>query len=89
MKWLEIIELRSAGSNPEAVIEKLTLLIEEINRDKIYQPITLHVHAGVRSDFSIHLKHDSEKVDNSGSDLGLTIASNLKAFGLVNHTVWL
>ncbi|MCP4130940.1 MAG: hypothetical protein GY754_08160, partial [bacterium] len=38
---------------------------------------------------SIHLKHDSEKVDNSGSDLGLTIASNLKAFGLVNHTVWL
>ncbi len=89
MKWLEIIELRSAGSNSVSAMEELAMLIDEVNQDNKQQTVKLYVHASVKTDFSIHLVHDTEKVENTGSDLGLNIATNLKAFGLVNHNVWL
>ncbi len=89
MKWLEIIELRSAGSNSELVMNKLALLIDEINRGEIPQTVQLFVHVNLKADFSIHLAHEKESIESTGSDLGLNIASNLKAYGLVNHNVWL
>jgi hypothetical protein len=43
----------------------------------------------IDTDFSIHLFHDSKKVEKSGSPLGLRLASALKEFGLVNHSIWI
>ena len=85
MKWLEIIELRFGGSNREMLESHLKKLINEAKR----QSIKVYCHVTVETDFSIHLKHDSKRADVSGSPLGLQLASALKEYGLVNHSVWI
>jgi hypothetical protein len=88
MKWLEVIELRSMG-NKRAVIEShLQDLIDEMIQEARQQKIKAYSHVTVETDFNIHLYHDSKRADINGSPLGLRLASALKEFGLVNHSVW-
>ena len=49
---------------------------------KIYTRVLLN------SDFSLMLFHDTMITGTEGSQLGPHLASALKAFGLVNHTIW-
>lgn len=84
MKWIEIIDLRISEEFSEEVTELLATITAEVS-----PAVTLYVHAFMYTDFSIHIKHESEKVDQSGSNLGMQIASSLKAYGLVNHNVWI
>ena len=89
MKWLEIIELRSVNSNRELLESQLQKLINEVEKEAKKQAIKVYSRVMVDTDFSIHLFHDSKKVENSGSPLGLRLASALKEFGLVNHNIWI
>jgi hypothetical protein len=88
MKWLEIIELRSVGSNRGLLESQLQKLINEVDREAKKQAIKAYTRVMIDTDFSIHLFHDSKKAENSGSPLGLRLASALKEFGLVNHSIW-
>jgi len=88
MKWLEIIELRSVGSNRTLLEPQLQSLINDVNQETRQQKIKVYSHITVETDFSIHLLHDSKEADIGGSPLGLHLASALKKFGLVNHSVW-
>ena len=88
MKWLEIIELRSVGNDRELLESQLQNLTNELDKETKKQAIKVYSHTTVETDFRIHLFHDSKKVENSGSQLGLCIASALKEFGLVNHSIW-
>lgn len=45
--------------------------------------------ASIDTDFSIHLMHDSSKVNTRGSRLGLRLISAFKEFGLVNQSIWI
>jgi hypothetical protein len=58
--------------------------------DKKSNPRTIkaYSHVSINTDFSIHLIHDSEKPEYGGSRLGVNLVAALKAFGLVNHSVW-
>ena len=87
MKWLEIIELRSVDSNRELLESQLQKLINEV--DKENQAIKYYRRVMIDTDFSIHLFHESNIVENSGSRLGLRLASSLKEWGSVNHYVWI
>ena len=89
MKWLEIIELRSADSNRELMKSQLQSLINEVNQEARQQKIIVYSHVTVETDLRIHLIHDSEKVKASGTPLGLDLTSALKEHGLVNHSVWI
>jgi len=89
MKWIEVIELRSVDSNRERLESKLQRLIDEVDKGRKKQRIMAYSRVLIDTDFSIHLFHDSKKVENSGSPLGLRVASALKDFGLVNHSVWI
>ena len=88
MKWLEIIELRSAGSNKALLESQLQNLIKEVNKEAKQQAIKIYSRVIVDTDFSIHLIHNSNKIE-SGSPLGLRLASALKEYGLVYHSVWI
>lgn len=88
MKWLEIIELRSMGNNRKLLESNLTNLLDELNEETEQQAIKIYNRVAVDSDLSIHLLHDSKKADIDGSPLGLRLASTLKEFGLINHSVW-
>ena len=63
-------------------------LINEVDKETKKQSIIAYNRVMIDNNFSIHLTHDTMKVDSSGSQLGLCIASSLKEFGLVNHSVW-
>ena len=89
MKWIEIIELRSADNNRELMKSKLQKLINEMDKETKKQAIKVYSRVKIDTDFSIHLFHNSKEVENSGSPLGLRIASALKEFGLVNHSIWI
>ncbi len=89
MKWLEIIELRSADGNREQLELILNNLINEAAKETKNQATVVYMHVMIDNDFSIHLTHDTIKVESGGSQLGLCIASSLKEYGLVNHSVWI
>jgi alkyl hydroperoxide reductase subunit AhpF len=89
MKWLEIIELRSADNHRELLGSQLQKLIKEVDKETKMLAIKTYSRVRIDTDFSIHLFHDSKKVEKSGSPLGLRLASALKEFGLVNHSIWI
>lgn len=89
MKWLEIIELRSVDSNRELLESQLQKLTNDLDKETKKQAIKAYSRVMIDTDFSIHLFHDSKKVETSGSQLGLRLASALKEFGLVNHSIWI
>lgn len=89
MKWLEIIELRSVGSNRGLIMKQLREIIDEVHKNNEQQKIKVYNRVAIDSDFSIHLIHTTKNADINGSPLGLQLVSILKEFGLVNHSVWL
>jgi len=89
MKWLEVVELRAVNSNRELLESQLQTLIDAIEKATPQQAIKSYRLVMIDNDFSIHLFHESTKVENKGSRLGLRLASALKEFGLVNHSIWL
>ena len=88
MKWLEIIELRTAGSGKKAEEAKWNYLINELNKSMKKISVTVFNHATLESDFSIHLFHHSEPIEKSGSSLELHLVSELKNYAMVNHSIW-
>ena len=89
MKWIESIQLRSAGSNREILESKLQRLADEVVSKRKRQVIMAFSRVSIDTDFSIHIFHDSKKVENGGSRLGLRLAAALKEFGLINHSIWM
>ena len=88
MKWLEVIELRSVDRNLKKLITQLQRLIHDLEKGKKKQIIKIYQRTRIDSDFSIHLIHNSEKIEFSGSQLALHVTSTLKEFGLVNYSIW-
>jgi len=88
MKWIEVIELRSVNRDREFLESKLQNLIDQVEKKRKKQRIMAYTRVLIDTDFSIHLFHDSKKVENSGSRLGLCLVNALKEFGLVNHRIW-
>lgn len=89
MKWLEIIELRSVYSKREMLESQLETLINDVDKETKMQAIKSYTRVLIDTDFSIHLFHDSNKVEHTGSPLGLRLSSALKEFGTVNHSIWI
>ena len=88
MEWLEIIELRTTESNRELLQTLLLELSEDVIRVKD-RHMKVYCRVMPYADFGIHLFHDSDEVEHTGSQLGLHIASALKAYGIVHHSIWI
>ena len=89
MNWLETIELRSIEENRKSLESQMVKLINEVNREARKQAIKVYSSMTINTDFCIHLFHESKKAEVNGSRLGLRLASALKAFGLVNYSIWI
>jgi hypothetical protein len=88
MQWIEIIELRTRSHR--GVLQELDVESFLTDASLAVKPcaISIYRHGSIETDFSIHLIYDSKQADIHGSALGERLASLLKEFGLVNHTVW-
>jgi len=87
VNWLEILELRSAVYIGQDVIHRqIEAVLEEMKNEN---HIIVYINGQVETDWSIHVKHDSEKFEAMGSKVGRQLKEILKGFGLVNHKVWI
>ena len=89
MNWLEIIDLRSAGNGIEALKQTLLRPVTKNDHKGGLTKISLYHHASVETDLSIHLKWTAEAKNPARSGFGLRLASSLKEFGRVNHSIWI
>jgi hypothetical protein len=76
-------------TNREQLELELHKLINEVDGQSKKQTVKVYIRFMLDTDFNIHLLHDSKKVENNGSPLGLRIASALKEIGFVNHHIWI
>ena len=86
MKTLEIIHLRSVGTEPDdlygVIAEPLTGLGSDAHAFTCYRRVDLG------TDMAIHILRDKEGDGSQKSDIGLRLAQSLKHYGMVEHTVW-
>lgn len=87
MKWMEVIGVRSTAGNREILETKLHELIFEAQEGNPQPSIKVLHRLPIESDLCVHLHHDSEKAEATGSRLGLHMAAEMKAFGLVHHSI--
>lgn len=86
MRRLEIIHLRSSGALLDSLIDGMIETIgAEGDRSNV---VTLYRRNGLESDVAIHIQGLDRTGEEVPSTLGLRLASELKAFGLVEHSVW-
>lgn len=86
MSILEIIHLRSS-------IEPIDALTDRI-RESIWAEghgtdvVTLYRRHRLETDVAIHIRHGGENGNRTSSALAIHLAHALKAYGLVEHSVW-
>jgi hypothetical protein len=88
MKWIEVVQLRAADNHLKIMESRLKQLIDVIGAKSRQQNVMICRRSSIITDYSIHILHDSSKVEGQGSHLGLQLATALKEFGLVNHSIW-
>lgn len=89
MNWIEIIELRSAGNELEALKQTLAGMVSKTDRNGGLKKMSLYHNALVETDISIHIQWETGERAPEKSDLGLRLASALEEFGRVNHSIWI
>jgi hypothetical protein len=82
---LEIIHLRSSGEPIESLTDRINRSIGDGSEDAC--TLTLYRRHGLETDLAVHVRHRAAQ-GKGPSDLALRLASELRAYGLVEHTVW-
>ena len=88
MKMLELIELRITGKDHDKVEAYLRQLFEQVRMDT-NKMMKVFTKLNVETDFSIHLVDSTNTLEQNGSALGQHLVYVLKAYGLVNHSIWI
>ena len=86
MIQLEIIHLRSSGEPVESLTERISQSIREGGGPT--STLTLYRRQGLKTDLAVHILSPDVAMKMGPSDLGLRLAWQLRAYGLVEHTVW-
>lgn len=85
MKRLELILLRSPGEPLQPLCDRIRA---SIPRGSAHEAkVTLYRRRGLDTDLAVHL-HGTGLSPSGLSDLALQLASELKAWGLVEHSSW-
>ncbi len=85
MSRLEIIHLRSSGEPLESLGHRIRESLASAGKNT---EVTLYRRDGLETDIAVHLHHPVPPGEHGLSGLGLRLASSLRAFGLVEHTLW-
>jgi hypothetical protein len=92
MRWMETIKIQLATGKEHAAEHELTALAREVQKNPDRQGLceaTVSRHATVPGCFALRLFWDTDDPQPNGSPLGMSLAQSLKAFGLVDHSVWI
>ena len=86
MIQLEIIHLRSSGEPVESLTERIKESIREGGEE--VSTLKLDRRHDLETDLAVHVRRYGTAGGEGPSDLALRLASELRAYGLVEHTVW-
>jgi len=92
MRWMETIKVQSATGKEHTAEQELTILAREVQKNPDrhgLQEAAVSSHATVPGCFALRLFWDTDDPQPRGSPLGMSLAQILKAFGLVDHSVWI
>lgn len=84
MHWLEIIHLRPTGTKDLALAQLASMRPDAATVPGLVEA-RVYAQTGLGADVAIHLAWAGPATRTS---LGLTIAESLRAFGLVDHSMW-
>ena len=86
MSTVEIIHLRSSGESIDTLAERIK---ESIWMDgSTDDAVSVFRRNGLDTDIAIHIRHRRADRADRPSTLAFNLASALRTFGLVEHTVW-
>jgi len=92
MKWLETIKVQTASGLEIGLEDKLRGLVKDILQSQDCFGLVdtpLYNHTSINGCYAMHLMWDTDSPEILGSSLGMRITKTLKAFGLVDHAVWI
>lgn len=85
MKITEIIHVRLSAGMPPGLSEKIR---KSISAEISAEFFTIFQRDNLESDLAVHI-HRNEDITQSGpSQFGIHLASSLKEYGLIDHTIW-
>ncbi len=85
VQCLEIIQLRLSGRHRAG-------LIEDIRRSATgarQLSVRLYFNATVPTDLSVHIQSEGDVGDKQLTDFGVRLAAELRAVGMVQHSMWI
>lgn len=86
MSRVEIIHLRTSGESPTVLCQQIRESVKTEGDGA--ELLTMYRLEGLESDLAIHIRQHQPNPEIGPSALGLRLASALRSFGLVEHTVW-
>lgn len=85
MKTLETIRLRLAGDTPETLADDVRRVVGSAPGP---MEVRVYRHARIETDLVVHLHRENASGCDRASELGIRLASLLREYGMVDHTIW-
>jgi hypothetical protein len=85
MNALEIIHLRMAGASTKTLVD---VIRESVGSEADVLDVRIYRHAKLESDLIVHLHRAIAERSDCVCECGERLASLLRAYGLVEHSVW-
>ena len=85
MKTLEIIHLRLAGDSPQTLVD---VIRKSIGSEPDLMEVRIYRHTRLETDLAVHLHRESAGRNDRVCDVGIRLASLLREYGMVEHTLW-
>ena len=85
MKTLEIIHLRLAGNSPQTLVD---VIHKSVGSASDGMDIRIYRHTKLETDLAVHLHQEVTGRSGQASDVGTRLASLLREYGMVEHSVW-
>ena len=85
MKTLEIIHLRLAGDSPQTLVDAIR---KSVGSEPDPMEVRIYRHTRLETDLAVHLHRDVAMRNDCASNVGIRLASLLREYGMVEHSVW-
>jgi hypothetical protein len=92
MRWMETIKVQSATGEEQVIVDELMALAQRVRKStngQGLQEAMVFCHASVPGYVALRLFWNTDTPQTRGSTIGLSLTQALKAFGLVDHSVWI
>jgi hypothetical protein len=85
MNTLEVIHLRMAGADLETLVD---VIRKSVGSKPGLAAVRIYRHARLSTDLVVHLHRAETQPSDRTCECGERLASMLRAYGMVEHSVW-